>query len=348
MGASLTFAIPGDLAARTGGYEYDRRMCLGLRELGWAVTVRPLDASFPQPTDAALADAETQLTATADGSCVVVDGLALGAMPALAAVHSKRLRLIALVHHPLALENGLPPGVADRLRTSERDALACARHVIVTSHQTARTLETYDVTPDRVTVVEPGTEPARLARGSGGDLIQLVCVASISPRKGHAVLIEALAGLRDAPWRLDCVGSLDRDPETVRGLRRLIDRHELTDRVTFVGEAAAEQIGDYYDRSDVFVLPTLYEGYGMVVAEALARGLPVISTPTGAIADLVSPDAGILVAAGDVGGWREALRRVFDPAVRSVLARGARARRSTLPTWEAAVARFARVLTAHG
>jgi glycosyltransferase involved in cell wall biosynthesis len=342
------FLIPGDLSTRTGGYEYDRRIRDGLVRLGWTVDVRPLDGSFPQPTDAALAHAETVLGAIPEGSLVLVDGLALGAMPGPAAAHADRLRLLALVHHPLALENGLAPTVAARLRESERRALAVVRHVIVTSRQTSGALVEFGVTTDRVTVVEPGTEPAPLARGSDGGVVQLVCVASLSPRKGHAVLFRALGALRAYAWRLECVGNVEREPETVRGLRQLLRDGQIEDRVNLVGEADAHQVNMHYDRSDVFVLPTLYEGYGMVVAEALARGLPVISTPTGAIADLVTPDVGILVAPGDVDGWREALTRIFDPAVRARLAQGARTRRLALRTWEAASVQMAQTLGQHG
>lgn len=343
-----TLLVPGDLTTRTGGYEYDRRMLDGLRRQGWEVDVRTLDGGFPLPTGDDLARADAALAALGDGTLVLADGLALGAMPDQAAGHAARLRLIALVHHPLALETGLDPAVAARLRHSEQQALAVVRHVIVTSPQTARGLAAFAVPRDRVTVVEPGTDPAPLARGSGSSAVHMVCIASLSPRKGHAVLVRALARLRDRDWRLTCVGSTDREPEAVRALRQLVADDALSDRVVLAGEADAAEIGGYYDRSDLFVLPTFYEGYGMVVAEALARGLPVISTPTGAIAELVTPDCGILVAPGDVDGWAAALGRMFDAPTRAAFARGAAARRATLRTWADAAVEMAGVLAHHG
>ncbi len=346
MTKALLFLIPGRLETRTGGYEYDRQMIAALRSRGWDVAVGCLDGSFPQPTSAALAEARRLLFDARDGTTVLVDGLALGAMPIEVGIQRERLRVMALVHHPLADETGLDAGTVARLYDSERRALSAVSRVAVTSARTADRLATaYGVHRDRIVVVEPGTTAAPLAQGSGGVAPHLLCVASFSPRKGHDVLVRALAALADRDWMLACVGGLDLYPETVAHLRAGIEACGLTGRVQLHGEADGSRVAAYYDRSDVFVLPTLYEGYGMVVAEALARGLPVVSTPTGAIAELVGPDAGILVPPGDVDGWRSALSRVFDPDERRRLAEGARARRDALPRWEEAAARLERALT---
>jgi len=310
--------------------------------------VRSLEGTFPRPSEAALARTDATLAAIPDDTRVLIDGLALGAMPVEVARHVSRLRLLGLVHHPLALETGIDRETAARLHASERRALAAVRHVIVTSARTVSALADLDVPADRITVVEPGTDPAPVARGSQSNEVRLVCVASLSPRKGHAILFRALGMLRSFRWHLDCVGSADRDPQTDVALRQVLREEGIEDRVRLVGEADAPEVSAYYDRSDVFVLPTLYEGYGMVVAEALARGLPVISTPTGAIADLVTDDVGVLVAPGDIDGWREALRRVFDADVRARLATGARAKRARLRRWEAAAAEMAEALVRHG
>lgn len=342
---ALDFLYPGDLAALTGGYRYDRRIVAGLREAGWQVACHPLDASFPAPSPQALREAAAALAAIPDGRIAVVDGLAYGAMPEVAAAHAGRLRLVALIHHPLADETGLEPGRADALRAGERRALGHARRVIVTSDATARALGAYDVPPDRIDVVVPGTDPAPLARGSGASELALLCVATVTPRKGHFVLVDALARIADRAWRLGCVGSLERSPETVAELRRRIDAHGLRERIALAGEKPAEALDADYDRADLFVLPSYHEGYGMVLAEALARGLPVVSTRAGAIPDTVPPDAGLLVPAGDAAALAEALAALIDaPARRARLAAGARAARARLPTWAHARDRFAAAL----
>jgi glycosyltransferase involved in cell wall biosynthesis len=341
----LDFLLPGDPDALTGGYEYARRVVEGLRALGWNVIVHGLDASFPFPSPSALAHARSKLARIPDGATTLVDGLAFGAMPELAAAEAQRLRLVALVHHPLALETGLDAGVAEALRTSEARALATARKVVTTSAATARTLADYGVPIERTVVVEPGTDPAPLARGSNGRVIELLCVSAVVPRKGHAVLLEALAPLVDRPWRLTCVGSLARAPKTVAALRQSVAKLRLASRVRFAGEVDRVALERYYERADGFVLATFHEGYGMALAEALARGLPVVSTRAGAVPDTVPADAGLLVPPGDPVVLRAALARFLDePELRASLAAGARAARNRLPTWAESCARLSRAL----
>ena len=355
---SATFLVPGSLATLTGGYGYDRCMINGLRSRGWTIDVRELDDSFPRPTPAARVQAEQVLASIPDGTVVVADGLALGVLADEAAAHASRLRLVALVHHPLAAETGIGPGEAAQFRESERRALAHARAVIVTSAPTGRMLAAYDVPDDRIVVINPGTNPAPASPGSGEGELQLLCVATLIPRKGHEVLFRALVDLPAKAgshaqagshrFHLTCVGSLDRDPHTVARLRAMLDDLDLADRETLAGERDDRQLEELYVRADVFVLPTLYEGYGMVVAEALAHGLPIVATRTGAIGDLVTEDAGILVPPGDVKALARAITRLFDPETRTRLAAGARARREVLPTWEQSVSTMADVLAAVG
>ncbi|MFO1423197.1 MAG: glycosyltransferase family 4 protein [Candidatus Competibacteraceae bacterium] len=341
------FLIPGDLETRTGGYLYDRRIMAGLATLGWRVDLHRLDASFPTPTPAALTEADAILAALPDRMLVVVDGLALGAMPEVAARHRDRLRLVALVHHPLALETGLDEATSRRLYASERESLRHVRRVIVTSPSTARALADYAITSEQCTVVLPGTDPVPLAEGSGEEAWVLLCVASLTPRKGHAVLFRALARLESLPWRLRCVGSADLDPVTAADLRTLAAELGLAGRIEFPGQLEAAALAIEYRGADLLVLPSYYEGYGMALAEALARGLPIISTTAGAIPDTVPADAGLLVPPGDEAALAGALVRVMtEPDLRERLAAGARAARRNLPDWPTACARFATALEA--
>jgi glycosyltransferase involved in cell wall biosynthesis len=289
----------GELGAGAAGLTA-MRIQLAESHVAWAAyegpLVHELDSSFPQPTPAALLASDALLGGLPDGALVVIDGLAFGAMPELATRHAERLRLVALVHHPLALETGLDAAQATRLRESEAIALRHARRVMVTSERTARLLADYDVPTTRIYVVEPGTDPAPLTmpRAAGGPL-RLLSVGTITPRKGHLVLVEALGELTGLDWRLDCAGSLERDPRTAMALRKRIAALGLGTRVRLLGELPPSALRGLYARADLFVLASLFEGYGMAYAEALARGLPVLGTTGGAIADTVPTDAGILV-----------------------------------------------------
>ncbi len=340
---SAVFVVPGPLDTRTGGSIYDRRMVEGLRRLGWTVTVFELDASPPFPTPAALADASRALAATADGTVVVVDGMALSAMPDLAERERARLRIVALVHLPLAADVSLEPGM--EAEAAERRALAAAALVIVTGTATLSLLERYALPREQVLIVEPGTDAAPLARGSGGSPVSLLSVATLNPNKGHDVLLRALAAAPREAWRLKCAGSLTRHPATAERVRHLARELGFEDRVSFVGDLGADALAICYDAADVFVLATLQETYGMAVAEALARGLPIVSTTTGAIPRLVGPHAGLLAPPGDVEAFSRALSRVIsDAGLRARLAAGARHVREGLPGWEQAAATMAAAL----
>jgi glycosyltransferase involved in cell wall biosynthesis len=348
---AVVLLVPGDINLRTGGYGYDRAIVAGLRELGWHVDIRALDDSFPFPCEDARADAARALAALPDDTLVLADGLAFGAMAAEAEREASRLRLVALVHHPLALETGLDPEAARALKESETRALHAARGVIVTGAATVQSLQPYGIAPGSVAVVRPGTPGAPLASGTRGiepprqDVAaELLCVASLTSRKGHDVLFQALSRLAHLPWHLTCAGSPHLHPETAAALASQLLAAGLGPRVTFVGELDEARLASAYDRADAFVLATRHEGYGMAVAEAVARGLPVVSTPTGAIPELVDAASGIIVPIDDVEALTQAIEVVLNDAVRARLTEGAQRRRAGLPTWSDAARQMAAAL----
>jgi glycosyltransferase involved in cell wall biosynthesis len=346
---AVCLLIPGDWSTPTGGYQYDRRLALALRAAGWSVDVLQLDADWPTPDAAALAQAASRIGDIPDGTRVIADGLAYGALDAVVADHARRLRWVALVHHPLHLETGLAPQLREQLRESEARALRFARRVVVTSPCTARDVAALGVPPARIAVVEPGTDPcvdmppAWPAPAPGP--VTLLSVATVTPRKGYAVLLQALAGLTMPDWRLHCVGSLTRDAATAAHLQALGQALGLAERVAWHGEVDAATLAAHYAAADLLVLPSLYEGYGMVVAEALAAGVPVLCSDAGALKDTLPAHAGWCVPAGDVPSLQAALRTLIgDPALRRALAEGAREAGRRLPDWRTQAARFAAVL----
>lgn len=332
--ADLHLLVPGRLDQRTGGYLYDSRMVAGLRDLGWRVVVHELTGTFPDGDAEARASLNAALVSAADGGVVVADGLAVGALPEVLQAHSA-LPLVVLVHHPLADESGIDPAVAERFRDSEVRSLAVPRGVVVTSPFTADRLRDFGVRPDRVRVVVPGTDPARPARGPGaGSPPRLVCIGSVTPRKGHDVLVEALARIQDLPWVCVCAGSLERGGDFPDQVRSRAAEVGLESRLLFLGELDAHELDHTYETATLFVLPSRFEGYGMALTEALARGLPVVSTTAGAIPGTVPAEAGVLVPPDDAGALASALAElVSDPQRLDVLARAAGRAADDLPDW---------------
>jgi glycosyltransferase involved in cell wall biosynthesis len=343
--ARITWAIPGDIQTVTGGYAYDRRIIAELKRLGWGVELVGLGEGFPRPSAREKAEAEARLLATPPRHPIVVDGLAFGVLPEAAANLHRTHPVVALVHHPLALETGLTASDSDAFFASERAALASTRHVIATSPWTADVLiERFGVAAARLAVILPGTDRAAFATGNNRPL-RLLSVGAIGVRKSFDLLIEALAPLAGRPWHLVIAGDRERDPATTARLDALIVRHGLADRIDVPGAVSSERLEALYAGADLFVLASRFEGYGMAFAEALAHGLPVIGTTGGATPYTVPASAGRLVAPGDVAALTDALRELIDDdALRHALAAGARAAAVRLPSWADSGAAFSDLL----
>lgn len=347
MARRVTWAIPGDLATVTGGYAYDRRIIAELEQRGWTVELVSLGDGFPRPDLGQKAAAETRLLASPDDGPVVVDGLAFGVLPEVAAVLRKKRPLVALVHHPLGLETGLTKEESAQLLASERGALASAHRVVATSNWTAEVLvKQFGVTPEHLHVVLPGTDRAAFAAGSCDETVRLLSVGAIGPRKAFDLLVEALAPLAHLPWHLAIAGNRERDAAAVTRLDGLIVRHGLTARVDCLGKVSSDRLAELYAGADVFVLASRFEGYGMAFAEALAHGLPVIGTTGGATPYTVPASAGRLVEPGNVDALTDALRALIrDRALRERLAAGARTAAAALPWWADSGDKFSDLLT---
>lgn len=332
--SDVAFLIPGDLSLPTGGYAYDRAVIRLLPGQGVTAMHVALPGDFPNPTAEDLADCAAIVRGLPAQCLLLIDGLAYGAMPA-ELIRGFNRPVVALCHHPLALENGISAARAQALHLSEAAALQLAEHVIVTSALTGKILEgEFGVPAGKITVAEPGTTRKPRATGSGNAALELLAIGSIVPRKGYGVLIEALAGLKKRNWRLKIVGAA-RSLETVRALQAEIDHEGLSERIQLLGAVRDRDLDDFYEKADLFVMSSLFEGYGMVLAEALQRGLPIITTTGGAASQTVPEGAGLKVPPGDAGALRAALDRAMaDPALRATLAEAAFHAGQTLPTWD--------------
>jgi glycosyltransferase involved in cell wall biosynthesis len=338
----LAFAVPGDLATPTGGYGYDRRIIQELRKLGWQVDVADMGDEFPFPSTAQRATALAILSAAPAGYPIVLDGLAFGALPEAGALRS-RTPLIALVHQPLALDPGLDTKQVATFREAERTALAAAARVIVTSEETARiVMADYEVPSQRISVVRPGNDRVPSAPGSNDGVVRLLSVGSVVPIKGYDVLIKAVATLTDMPWRLTIAGDRTRNPAAAAQLDADIEGYDLRDRIAVLGAVPPERINELFLASDVFVLASRFEGYGMALAEAIAHGVPIVSTRTGAIPQTVPAGTSLLVPPDNASALAQALRHLIGaPAERRRLATNARTAAAWLPTWQDSARLFA-------
>jgi len=332
-----------DLRRPSGGNTYDRRLSRGLGELGWTVHEHPLAGSWPRPAAADLDALAAVLDRVPENYPVILDGLIASAASGVLLPRSGTVRIVVLVH---MLFGPVEPACA-----GEADVLRSVHAVVVTSDWTRRRLRETLGEADRVHVVPPGTDraPATTPHSDGE---RLLCVAAVTPVKGHDLLLAALEQLDHAGWRCRCIGSTGIDPGFATTLRERIHRAGLADRMELTGPLTGADLDLAYADSDLLVLPSRQESYGMVVTEALARGLPVIAADVGGVPEALGHDPagerpGILVPADDVDALAAALRAwLDDELLRRQLRSAARGRRASLPGWDEAAARIARLLTA--
>jgi glycosyltransferase involved in cell wall biosynthesis len=338
--SAVHVVVPNDIddpATPSGGNTYDRRVCRGLAAAGWTVREHAVPGGWPRPSPAERAGLAAVLTTVPDDDLVLLDGLVASAAPEVLAPHAARLRLAVLMHMPLADD-------------AERAALAAAATVVTTSEWTRRRLmDLYGLPVGRVCVATPGVDPAPVTTGSDAGS-RLLCVAAITPVKGHDVLIEAL-GMVDAPFTCVLVGSPTRDATFAGRIRASILDSGLARRVTLVGPCTGADLAAAYAAADLLVLASRAETYGMVVAEALARGVPVLVTDVGGVREALGRGElpGLLVPPEDPPALAAALRRwLGDGDLRARLRRAALERRAGLTTWADTAERVATALAVSG
>lgn len=326
------FAIPGDIDQKTGGYIYEKTVLHTLRAQGRRVDHMQLPGSFPLAPPADMAAAVAQLAAVAPDTPVILDGLVYGGIDTAGLVTVKA-PLVAMIHHPVGLETGLPPDTARLLLQREAANLALAAQVVVPSPHTKRILVAdFGVPEARIHIALPGfAEPDPVRSPIDPPLI--LSVGLIAARKGHDVLIDALGAITDLPWQAQIVGGTH-DHDVLRSLTLKADALGLYGRLRFRGRMEQDELAGLYRQATVFALATRYEGYGMVFGEALIHGLPIVTCAAGAVPETVPQGTGHLVPVDDSAAFAAALRRLLaDPSHRAQMAAASTAAGHALPRW---------------
>lgn len=340
--SEAVFAIPGDKDRRTGGFIYEATVLRVLNEVGCSTAHLQLPDSFPNPTPQDMDATLSLLRSIEPETPIILDGLVFGAIDP-EGLASVKAPVVAMIHHPLGLEAGLDPSRAAFLKQNEASALRYAAHTIVPSAETAKTLVTeFGGVAERITIAPPGFHrPPVNLRPETPPLI--LSVGLLAPRKGHDILIDALASITDLAWQAEIVGK-QFDPSFAADLHAQKEHTGLADRISFLGEIGTQDLIARFNAASIFALATRYEGYGMVLSEAMLYGLPLVSCRTGAVPDTVG-DAGILVPPEDSEAFAGALRQLLtEPNLARLYGERALQAAQSLPSWDDTAAIFMRVI----
>lgn len=328
----VTFFVPGNFPPTTGAIVYDTRLGAALRALGTPVAFKPVAGHHPDPNAAARLGAAAIAAALPPGR-VVIDGFCLYAFADQAAHLGQA---IGLIHHPMSQEPQLPAAERARFLATERALLPCLSHLLVPSEAVRRQLvQEVGLDAARMTVLAPGIPDAPRSAGSGGPGRYLLSVASLIPRKGHDTVLRALQSLPDLDWHFTLCGDSSIDPAHAAFLKTLAEAPGLAGRVTFLGQRTPAEMEALWQSADVFISASVFEGYGMAVAEAVRHGLPLALAREAAAPELIPTAASAIVAPGDHVQLGKALRRIiFDAHVHAALAEASWQAGRALPRWE--------------
>ena len=351
-GISQLGFVTWDRDTPTGGTVYDQNLVTELRALGIAVRLHRLAGPWPE-TDAST-QANLARALRAQPACLV-DGILAGASPEVVAAAVESGHAVTLVVHlPISDELGLDPARRERYAALEGQAVRAASGVVCPSHWCAAELRQRYGRSD-LGVAIPGVTPAPAAPGSqhSGGAPRLLTLASLTPTKDQLTLVRAFARLTDLAWSADLVGFDVADPGYAARVRYEVAEAGLQDRIRVTGALTGSALDQRWDAADLLVLPSRVETFGLVVTEALARGIPaIVSAGTGAVEALqqgatVPTDAvqgtagptnampGTAVPPGDPTALAAVLRRwLTEPTLRRAWQQSALARRGNLPGWQ--------------
>jgi glycosyltransferase involved in cell wall biosynthesis len=327
----IALLTPGPTSRFMHNYAYTKRMAESLRALGHTVDAIELAGEYPLADERARQSAQLAWSALAD-ALPLIDGRAL---PAFAPFETELHRAVAVINHPTPFGRPSTDSEKAAVREVELRLLPRLRRVICTNDEVAQRVATeFAVEPSRVCVVPPGTDQAVRSVGSGEACCHILSVGDLIPRKGHDVLLRALARLFDLDWRLTIVGNAERDPDHAAALHSLADELSVTRRVRFAGDVDRSALEELWRSADLFALAAHWDGCGAAIAEALRRGLPVAVTAAGAGARLVPIEGGSVCRPGDHEQLSKSLRRlIFDTTLRQETAEAAWQAGRALPSW---------------
>jgi glycosyltransferase involved in cell wall biosynthesis len=337
----LHFIIPGDINTLAGGYVYDKMILEGLRRKGHIVSVHELDADFPFPSSDSLIRCKHVFKTIPAGDPILIDSLIFGSIPdILGDLHAKN-PIVAIIHLPLSKNPNYSPSIQAQLARQEKVAFRYTDKVVAVSDFTKQLLAEYNVDPSIIKVINPGVSAVSQKTDFPGCPEKLLCVGSYLPGKGQILLVEALAKIKSLPWTLNMYGIKEFDRAYVQNILTKIKIEGLSDRIFMNSPVSNEELHNCYLNADLFILPTYFENFCMSLNDALAHGLPVITTNGSGIPYSVPGNMGLFVRHGNVPELSDAIRKLLtDPIIYKEIYTNASQYCKSAKTWIDAINQF--------
>jgi glycosyltransferase involved in cell wall biosynthesis len=271
-----------------------------LSEKGHQVRIHNLRNDFPFPDNLSLRECKEILDHITPGDPILIDSLAAGPLlPVLAPLYDKH-PFVALIHLPLSHNLDIPLSQREILAQQEKSVMSLSAGLVVTSKYTGELIADWGIDSHVIHVILPGVEAEEQKNSYPTLPRNLLCVANYLENKGQLLLIKALAEMKMFNWVMNFYGHQDIDKRYVSELLSQIRHHGLANRIFIHGPISGSALTQAYLHSDLFILPSYFETYGMVLTEALAHGIPVIASTGGGIPYTVPPSMGILFKPGDI------------------------------------------------
>jgi glycosyltransferase involved in cell wall biosynthesis len=339
---TIYFLITGNLNSLTGGYLYNSHMINGLKVMGHTVFVLGTDWQW-KDGESLEKICRFNLEKLPHGTCVVVDSIILASLHHIVQEFRERLIFLGLIHLPSSYD--ISSGVRGELSGEELTALKQVHQVIVTGRFTFELLCNDGLNPSKIRIVEPGTDLFPRKKRYKPVPSELLCISNYSALKAQDVLIRALNRLKARDWTLHLYGDADRDKEYSAFVRSLIQLQTMENRIIMHGIVERDEISTVYLDADLFVMPSLFESYGMALTESLAHGIPVVTTLAGNIPYTVPAGMGILIEPANEEQLAEAICTLLDdPQKYSNLCVAASQYYRQVRSWEQAVTDFEMII----
>jgi glycosyltransferase involved in cell wall biosynthesis len=339
------FLIPGDINQLTGGYIYNRKMIEGLVSKGHEVEVHNPGSDFPFPGKESLGNCRRIFSSIGRGEPIVIDSLALGPCEKIIVQFAGNNPMVGLIHLPLFMNPSFTQIEKSVFKAQESRAYKKMRFLIAVSMHTRQLIHECGIDNSSIFVVHPQAESPTRKTFYPSLPHNLLCIANYTRNKGHSTLITALAGLKSFDWVLSCYGDQTMEIEYALKLIKEVKELGLDDRISLNGPLQHQSLTEIYLQADLFILPSEYESYPMVLVESLVHGIPVIAAEAGGIPELVPDGTGYFFEPGNAGSLEKVIQKLLTQVdLYKSMSRKAAVSYTFFRPWKQSIDRFEQIL----